>query len=288
MVMKIGFIGQGWIGKNYADSFEDRGFDIVRYSKEISYAENKEKIQECDYVFIAVPTPSTPEGFDDSIVREAVKVVGKGKVSVIKSTLLPGAIISIQEENPDIIILHSPEFLREVSARFDVDNPERNIIGLPREDERWLVAAREVMKILPRAPYEKICTSNESELIKYGGNNFLYWKVIYMNLLFDFAQKYNCDWGVVAEAMSADSRIGSSHMQPFHDGGRGAGGHCFIKDFAAFHDAYREAVGDELGLNILESLRDKNIELLLRSGKNLDLLKGVYGAKVQDSKFKKK
>jgi nucleotide sugar dehydrogenase len=288
MVMKIGFIGQGWIGKNYADSFEDRGFDIVRYSKEISYLKNKEKIQECDYVFIAVPTPSTPEGFDDSIVREAVKVVGKGKVAVIKSTLLPGAIVSIQEENPDIVVLHSPEFLREISARFDVDNPERNIIGLPKEGEQWLAAAREVMKILPKAPYEKICTSNESELIKYGGNNFLYWKVIYMNLIFDFAQKYNCDWNVVAEAMAADSRIGSSHMQPFHDGGRGAGGHCFIKDFAAFHDAYREAVGDELGLNILESLRDKNIELLLKSGKNLDLLEGVYGAMIQDSKFKKK
>ena len=35
--MIIGFIGQGWIGKNYADDFEKRGFDVVRYSKEKKY-----------------------------------------------------------------------------------------------------------------------------------------------------------------------------------------------------------------------------------------------------------
>ncbi len=31
--MKIGFIGQGWIGKNYADDFEHRGYRVVRYSR---------------------------------------------------------------------------------------------------------------------------------------------------------------------------------------------------------------------------------------------------------------
>ncbi|MEK7460531.1 MAG: hypothetical protein AAB628_03220 [Patescibacteria group bacterium] len=285
--MKIGFIGQGWIGKNYADSFEDRGHNIVRYSKEISYIQNKDKIRQCDIVFIAVPTPSTPEGFDDSIVRDALQAVGKGKIAVIKSTLLPGTTKALQKENPDVIILHSPEFLREVSARYDVDNPDRNIIGVPENKGKWLKAADEVMEILPKAPYEKVCSSNESEIIKYGGNNFLYWKVLYMNLLYDFAQKYECDWDVIAESMTKDPRIGSSHMQPVHDGGRGAGGHCFIKDFAAIHDAYREVVGDELGLNILDALRDKNIELLMKSGKNLNLLQGVYNDMLENPKFKK-
>ena len=31
---KIGFIGQGWIGKNYADDFVERGYDVVRYDLE--------------------------------------------------------------------------------------------------------------------------------------------------------------------------------------------------------------------------------------------------------------
>jgi len=56
----IGFIGQGWIGKNYADDFEKRGYETVRYSLEKPYVDNKEKIKDCDLVFIAVPTPTTP------------------------------------------------------------------------------------------------------------------------------------------------------------------------------------------------------------------------------------
>ena len=53
----IGFIGQGWIGKNYADDFETRGYRIVRYAKEEPHSHNREKIGGCDIVFIAVPTP---------------------------------------------------------------------------------------------------------------------------------------------------------------------------------------------------------------------------------------
>ena len=46
--MKIGFIGQGWIGKNYADNFEARGYEVVRYSLEPEYAGNQEKIKDCE------------------------------------------------------------------------------------------------------------------------------------------------------------------------------------------------------------------------------------------------
>jgi len=62
MGKKIGFIGQGWIGKNYADDFEKRGYEIVRYALESPYIDNKEKIKECDIVFIAVPTPQHSQG----------------------------------------------------------------------------------------------------------------------------------------------------------------------------------------------------------------------------------
>lgn len=57
----IGFIGQGFIGKNLADDFENRGHRIFRYSKRLDSPENRQKLAECDIVFIAVPTPTTPE-----------------------------------------------------------------------------------------------------------------------------------------------------------------------------------------------------------------------------------
>lgn len=280
MDKKIGFIGQGWIGKNYADNFEERGYDIVCYAVESPYLNNKEKIKECDIVFIAVPTPTTPQGFDDSILREVMRLIGKGKIAVIKSTILPGTTESIQKENPNIYVLHSPEFLTKATAAYDAANPNRNIIGLPEMSDLYKEKAKEVMNVLPYAPYQLICSAHEAELIKYGGNCWFYFKVVYINMLYDLAQKYNCRWEVIRDAMAADSRIGKTHLDPIHKSGRGAGGDCFIKDLAAFTQVYKDLINDELGLQLLESLKNKNIDLLLSTEKDLDLLAGVYGKDV--------
>jgi nucleotide sugar dehydrogenase len=275
-----GFIGQGWIGKNYADDFETRGFSTVRYAKENGHEGNAGLIRECDIVFIAVPTPTTPEGFDDSIVREVVKLVGKGKTAVIKSTILPGTTISIQKENPEIFVFHSPEFLREASAAHDAAHPDRNIIGIPEDTEKFRKKAEEVLQVLPAAPFKLVCNSNEAELVKYAGNCFLFTKVVFMNILYDLSKKLGCDFEKVKDAMAGDPRIGKSHMDPLYGGARGAGGHCFIKDFAAFSEMHKKNVGDKWGIAALEALENKNIDLLKSSGKDLDLLRGVYGDKI--------
>ena len=214
--MKIGFIGQGWIGKNYADHFEERGFSIVRYAKEGGYERNREQIRACDIVFIAVPTPTTPHGFDASIIENVLPLIGRGKIAVIKSTIVPGTTRRLQKEFKSICILYSPEFLREAFARYDVDRPERTIVGLPSASARHRLAAKKVLKLLPKAPYERICTSDEAEMTKYAGNTFLYMKVVYMNMLYDLAGALGGDWNVIAENLAADSRIGS---MPIRRGG---------------------------------------------------------------------
>ena len=279
----IGFIGQGWIGKNYADDFENRGHKVIRYGLEEPYNNNGDKIKDCDIVFIAVPTPSTLEGFDDSIVREAIKKVGQGKTAVIKSTLLPGSTESIQKENLDITVMHSPEFLREASAMEDATSPQRNIIGITEMSEELIAKAKAVIDILPKAPFEHICHSQEAEFIKYGGNCLLAIKVIFMNMMHDMIENMGGSWDRVGEAMAADSRLGDSHWQPVHSSspgmksGRGAGGHCFIKDFAAFREMYKRTVGDKKGLERLDAIVKKNIKYLTESEKDLDILRGVYG-----------
>lgn len=286
--MKVGFIGQGWIGKNLADHFEAKGFSVVRYSKESAYESNKSAVSECDIVFVAVPTPTNPEGFDDSILRSVIGLVGKGKIAVIKSTILPGTTDSIQKENPSIIVLHSPEFLRETSVKHDIDFPDRNIIGIPGahfRERKFKAAAKQVLHLLPSAPYKSICKASEAELTKYGGNNFLFTKVVFMNLLYDLARGVNARFDVVAENMKADPRIGSSHMQPIHQhehmgiyNGRGAGGHCLIKDFAAFRALYAKLLGhDREAISLLLAFEAFNTKLLRATKKDLDLLRGVYG-----------
>ena len=171
--MKIGFIGQGWIGKNLADHFESRGFETVRFAKEEPYNKNEAALQKADIVFVAVPTPTTPSGFDDSILRNVLRYAQKGQSIVIKSTVLPGTTDTLAKEYPDLYIFHSPEFLREASVRVDIDAPARNIVGIPSpyvNDSAWRARAEEVMSVLPFAPYNMICTAPEAELTKYGGN----------------------------------------------------------------------------------------------------------------------
>ncbi len=280
--LKIGFIGQGFIGRNYADDFVNRGYEVIRYSLEPEYATNREKIAECDFVFIAVPTPTKHNGFDDSYLRAVLPLIGKGQSVVIKSTIIPGTCEKLQSLFPEIFVFHSPEFLTEKTAATDAAHPSRNIIGYPIDNEEYKLRAQAVLDILPKAPVSFICRAKEAELIKYASNCFLMTKVVYANVLYDLAAKENLDWDKIQTGMGADPRIGMSHLNPIHqsgvDGkiGRGAGGHCFVKDFAALR-MYAEGRGlDNASLGFLKAIENKNVELLQNSAKDLDILADIY------------
>lgn len=278
----IGFIGQGWIGKSYADDFEARGYTTVRFALEEPYIQNKEAIASCDIVFIAVPTPTTTAGFDDSIVRAVLPLIGEGKIAVIKSTLAPGTTEVLQVAFPGIVVLHSPEFLREKTAAEDAAHPVRNLIGIPNDTPAYQVAAKAVLAVLPPAPYARVMSARSAELTKYAGNVFLSLKVVYANMLYDLAGALNIQYEELEEALAADPRIGPSHLSPVSASGhtekvgRGAGGHCFIKDLEAFRRLY-ESAKDPAGSVVLDAVVKKNNTLLTASGKDLDLLEGVYG-----------
>jgi len=274
---RIGFIGQGYIGKNYADDFERRGYGTVRYALEEAYQGNKEKIRECDIVFIAVPTPTTPEGFDDSIVRDAIALTGEGKVVIVKSTIVPGTTKTFQSQYPDRIIFYSPEFLSEATAAEDASHPFSNILGAAADDEAHRAAAELVHAVLPHAPFTQTCDSTEAELIKYAHNGSGYVEILFFNLMYELAEKSSVSWEPVERALQADPYIAHRYAKPVHKSGRGAGGHCFIKDFAALRGLYEKEVGDPAGIDIFSALEKKNIALLKNSGKDLDLLAGVYG-----------
>jgi UDPglucose 6-dehydrogenase len=275
--LRIGFIGQGWIGKNYADDFENRGHTIVRYGLEAPYNKNKAKIAACDIVFVAVPTPTTPQGYDDSILRAVLPLVGPKKVVVIKSTLPVGRTRLLQKAFPGIYIIHSPEFLSEATAAQDAAQPARNIIGLPNQNPTYKKLAKVVMGVLPPAPYSLICSSDEAELIKYAHNINGYVQVVQSNILFDISTAFKMKWDVLKDAFKADPFMSHRYLSPVDKRGRGAGGHCFIKDFEAFIEMVRASIPDPLALSVLEAIRNKNVALLLDSGKDLDLLEGVYG-----------
>ncbi len=274
----IGFVGQGYVGGSYAANFEKRGFEIVRYSLEKQYCANHDRIRYCDLVFVCLPAPTTQKGFDISIVAEGLSLIGKGKIAVIKSTMPPGMSRKLQKTFSHIILLYSPEFLSVVTAQEDVDQPFSNIIGMAGDDARHRAAAEFLNSILPPAPFTHACSSEEAELIKYGHNMSGYMQVLTFNLIYDLAQKLRCDWDAIRPAFGADPMISNRYSNPVHNGGRGAGGACFIKDAAAFARLYRKAVGKPQGQAFLETAQRYNRTLLVGSKKDLDLLKGVHGS----------
>jgi UDPglucose 6-dehydrogenase len=277
--MKIGFIGQGFIGKNYANDIEHRGYEVVRYALEAEYVGNKELIRDCGIVFIAVPTPSTPEGFDYSIVERALSLVGEGKIAVIKSTLIPGTTKKLQDMYPDVVVLFSPEFLCEATAAHDAAHPIFNIIGVFPDSAGHRTSADEVMKVLPATEHAFIIPTQAAELFKYIHNIQGFFRVVFSNLLYDTAQTLDIDWGHVQQIMNVDPMMSPYYNAPVHKSGRGAGGNCFIKDMAAFTEFYTEKMPeDTLGIAVLKSLEKKNLELLKSTRKSQDIVQKVYGS----------
>lgn len=276
--LTLGFIGQGWIGKNYADSFVDRGYEVIRYGLEPEHAHNKERIREADVVFLAVPTPSTPQGFDDRHVRQALGLVGAGKIAVIKSTIPPGTTRALLKEHPHLSIIHVPEFLREAHARHDVDHPERALIGIAYDTPEYREHAETLKAILPEASHTRVMLAHEAEFIKYTHNTLGYATVLFMNILYDLSQAHGIGWDIIKESITKNPWFPEKYLDPVHQGGRGAGGDCFIKDFAALTEMYkREFPEDTKGNALLDAMAGKNNQLLRESGKSLELLKGVYG-----------
>lgn len=276
--MTIGFIGQGFVGKSYADDFEKRGFSVVRYSLEEPYVRNRDQIRGCDIVFIAVPTPTLPSGFDYSIVSGVLSLVGKGKVAVIRSTLLPGTTEKLQSAFPSLVILHAPEFLSEVTAAQEAQSPIMNIIGYPTDSDAHRATADAVLAMLPASNFSKVMSAKEAELIKYTHNVHGVLRVVYANLVFDLAEKLGCNWETVQSAMDADPMLSPYYNKPVHKSGRGAGGNCFVKDFAAFRQLYADMIRDPKSLAVFTAIEAKNLALLQESNKSQDLVRGVYGS----------
>lgn len=286
----IGFIGQGWLGKNYADDFERRGYSVIRYALEEPYRQNKDMVPACDIVFIAVPTPTTPKGFQDHIVRSAMQHVGDGAIAVIRSTLMPGTLRSIQKQFPKKIIMHAPEFLSRTTAAQDAANPAQHIIGIPSMTPKYKNAAKKVLSVLPKAP-SMIVSSETAELYKYVHNTSLFARSIFMNLLYEIAEGFGVDWDDIKLAIQRDPMIAFQipnvshwHIEPRHKGGRGVGGDCHIKDIETLSRVYAQVVGDVHGKTAIEAMKKKNITLLLQSKKDLHLLEGVYGKSIHKKK----
>jgi len=261
MAYKIGIIGsKGMVGGALKRYFEKTDNKIYCY--DVAGEGSLKDVNQADYIYIAVPTPyKEGVGCDTGIVEEILNKLSDGKVIIIKSTVIPGTTDKLQKKFPKQKLIFNPEFLTEVTADQDMDHPDRQIIGFtPKSYD----VAGIVMKQMPLAPYEAIMPAFMAEFAKYSANTWFAVKVAKNNEIYDIFTKFGGSkeqFSQMIEAVSADKRIGRSHLEIFHKGYRGYGGKCLPKDIKAFIE-----FADKLGVSTpVMSASDKYNDRLIKS-----------------------
>src|SRR3989338_8595440 len=192
---KIGIFGGGVLGgalKNY--------YPTAKIYDKYKPFDSLPDTLEQDYFFICVPTPYNEKGFDRSALDEVFSNIGgmgKEKIVVIKSTVLPGTTGYFQNKYPHLKILFNPEFLTEQTAEQDFRFPDRQIIGYT---DKSFNVARDILEFLPLAPFERIVPSKTAELVKYFGNAWFATKVVYANQMYDLCEKLGVNYDDVRDA----------------------------------------------------------------------------------------
>lgn len=228
--------------------------------------DTKSAVAESEVIFIAVGTPSLPDGSVNlDYVKKAAEDIAKSmngyKVIVDKSTVpvgtgdVVGRTISMHYQG-EFEVVSNPEFLKEGDAVTDFMNPDRIVIG--SESKR----AEEIMlSIYKKLGGERVLTTvKNAELIKYASNAYLATSISFINSMANICEKVGADVTEVSRGMRMDKRIG---IHAFLAAGVGYGGSCFPKDVkGVLQTANEYGVGFEI-LDSVESANDAQKKSLL-------------------------
>ena len=233
-------------------------------------------VKGADVIFIAVGTPSLPNGEPDlsQVVTVATAIGGaldssRKRLIVNKSTVPVGSgnwvemlvrqglqalqavpARSARAEAPVFNVVSNPEFLREGTAIHDTFYPDRIVVGCG--DETAVQLMRNLYKPIISQSFEPpdfaprpkglssvpfvVTDLASAEMIKYSANAFLAMKISFANEMAALCEKVGADIRQVSEGIGLDSRIGKA----FLNAGVGWGGSCFAKDVNALIEIARE------------------------------------------------
>lgn len=196
-----------------------------------------EALEEAEFVFICVGTPSGVDGEADlQYVRAAAQTIAETMMQPLivinKSTVPVGTgdwtreIITSKQPQPiDFSVVSCPEFLREGSAIADFLQPDRTVLG---STDR--AAAESVAELYAPVNAPVVITDlRTAEMIKYASNAFLATRISFINEISIICERLGADVTEVSRGMGFDKRIGPH----FLEAGIGFGGSCFPKDVKA-------------------------------------------------------
>ena len=239
---------------------------------------------DADLTFLAIGTPSNPDGsIDLGPLSAAAEMVGEAlsgldgdreHLVVVKSTITPPGLGRVREalatglDRGDadagaiaggVELATNPEFLREGTAVSDFRNPDKIVFGT--ESASALATLEELYAPLIESTDSPVVRTDPETamLIKYANNAFLATKISLANDLGNVSKEFGLDAYEVMEAVGLDDRIGERFLRS----GVGWGGSCFPKDVDALRAAARERGYEPPLLNAAVEVNDRQPERLL-------------------------
>tara|TARA_B110000977_G_C11074729_1_gene490744 strand:+ start:2520 stop:3350 length:831 start_codon:yes stop_codon:yes gene_type:complete len=235
--MKIGIIGNGFVGNSIAFGFSPT-HEVKVHDKDPKRNLNTiEEVLECDFIFVAVPTPMNEDGsISLKVVEKALQEISDkntiNNIVILKSTMVPGSTDGFIKQFPKLNIVFNPEFLTERTAKLDFLTQARIILGGSK------TLTNHVAKLFKERFMHTYIIETDTitaEMVKYMNNVFFATKVSIMNEMKMMCDAIGANWNEALKGFAADQRIGDSHLHvPGPDGKMGFGGSCFPKDINAF------------------------------------------------------
>jgi len=273
MKRNIGIVGNGFVGNSIAFGFSPTHEIKIHDKDPLRNLNTLDEVLECDFIFVAVPTPMCEDGsISLSVVEAALQEIAdnnknRNNIVILKSTMIPGSTNNFIKQFPELNIVFNPEFLTERTAKLDFLTQARIILGGSKELTRRVA---ELFKERFMHTYIIETDTITAELIKYMNNVFFASKVSIMNELKLMSDAVGADWDAALKGFAADQRIGDSHLNvPGPDGKLGFGGSCFPKDINAF-----TSMASELGVDVPTIKGAWETNLNVRPEKDWEKLEG--------------
>jgi len=205
------------------------GADTVMYDPYIpEWAANQDAINQCDVVFVCVPTPMADDrSCNTSIVEEAVAWIA-APLLIIRSTVAPGTTERLSQKYHKNIVFQ-PEYLGETTAHVFGNMAEREFIVLGGQPEAVAAAADFYTNYYNSMVRCYFCDAMTAEVCKYMENAFYAVKVTFVNEFYDIAKAHGIDYNLLREMWLADTRISRDHTFVYPHN-RGFSGKCLPKD----------------------------------------------------------
>ena len=263
--MKIGILGQGYVGKAMKEVFINYFPDIKYYDK---FDDEKSNVKSLDdlveyseIIFLCLPTPMHKNGkCDTSIIdneTDTINLLSKNKdlTVVIKSTIPPGTTEKLNKKNDNISIVFNPEFLTELNFLDDFKKQDRIVLGGEISECKKIEKLYKI--VFSSVPVIKT-TSKNAEMVKYLTNTFLATKVSFSNEMKNICDNLGANFDEVVKISILDKRLGTSHWQvPGHDGNLGFGGSCLPKDINAIIYLCNQL---KIDVDLLETVWNNNLK----------------------------